>query len=135
MSNLSPLFGIRPRQQPNNASSTRERGTVPAAPAPAAPAPADAQPRVAVEDLSVADVRQDLSTASINSLVPINPKLVGQLIVDAGRRRRAELPMSTVAMRPLARAIILSGMRRRAEPLTEADAEFLSDFLAETDVS
>jgi hypothetical protein len=88
------------------------------------------QPHVDVEHLTVNDVR-DLSTAKINTLIPHRPDLVAQLIVDAGRRRRGELPMNTFAMRPISRCILLSGMKRRSEPLSDADEEYLAAYLDE----
>ena len=121
-SSLSPMWMHPARKPSDNVVSLKEPNSVPVAPAPAA-----ARPRV--EHLTAADVHNDLSTATINALIPINPELVAQLIIDAGRRRRAELPMNTSTLRPLARAIVLSGKRRRAEPLDDADAEFLAEFL------
>ena len=68
-------------------------------------------------------------------LIPRDPKFVADLIVAAGARRRAELPLSPTELRPAARAALLCGMKRQAEPLTDADAEFLSDFLEEVGAS
>jgi hypothetical protein len=128
------------RHQTNNNAISKERGRVPVAPAsadaqPSAPAPAAVQStRVAVERLVAADVR-DLSFATIGLLTPINPKLVADLIINAGKMRRAELPLNTVTMQPLARAIVLSGEKRRGRELSASDEQFLADFLAEADPS
>ena len=131
---LSPLYSYPVR--PVVGAVTKERGRVATAPVsvaaqPSAPAPAVVQPtRVAVEHLTAADVR-DLSFATIAALVPLNPSLVAQLIINSGKMRRAELPMSTSAMRPLARCILLAGEKRRGRELCDADAQFLADYLDE----
>ena len=136
LSNLAPF-----RYQTNNNAVSKDRGRQPT-PAPAAAAPVAVarsvstdtqvreQPRVAVEQLTAADVR-DLSFATIGLLTPINPKLVADLIINAGKMRRAELPMTTVAMRPAARAILLCGELRRGHQLNDADRGFLDDYLDE----
>ena len=140
MTTLSPLGGLRPRahQQPANVSHDRAR----VAPAPAAPASDTtsrlsaraATPRVEHRELTVNDARA-LSIETLNMIIPTNPGLVAELIVASGKMRRAELAMSTFAMRPLALAIVLCGKRRRAEKLSDADAAFLADYLAEIGAS
>jgi hypothetical protein len=145
MSSLSPLWARRPRaqQQPAKDRASVFANVIVAAPAPvteqapvsvpsvfAPSAPAAPQPRIAIENLTPADVR-DLSTATINALVPLNPKLVGQLIIDAGKRRRNEPPMNTPTMRPLSRCILIAGAKRRSEPISDADEEFLCAYLDE----
>ena len=96
------------------------------------PAPAAAPPRG--EELTV-DAARALSIDTVNLLVRENPGLVARLVIDAGKRRRAELPMSRSELRPAALAVILCGAKRRAEPLTEADEQFLAGYLAEIDAS
>ena len=133
-SSLSPLGGLRPRAHPQPTSTSHDRARV--APAPAAPASdttsrlsarAD-MPRVEHRELTVDDARS-LSIETVNLLVKENPGLVARLVIDAGRRRRAELPMSRSELRPAALAVILCGMKRRAEPLSAADESFLADYL------
>jgi hypothetical protein len=80
------------------------------------------------ERLTTADVH-DLSTATVNALVPINPSPVAQLIVDAGRKARAELPTALLSsLRPAARAIVLAGEKARGRRLNEEEVDFLSAF-------
>ena len=132
LSTLTPLWRHPSRTMSGNPENL-SRDPARVAPASAAPAPAAAvvQPtRVDVEHLTAADVR-DLSFATIGLLTPINPKLVADLIINAGKMRRAELPMNTFAMRPLARCILLAGEKRRGRELCDADAQFLADYLDE----
>jgi hypothetical protein len=134
---LSPLWGPRPRarQQPDTAS-LKERAPAPAAEHAPVPAPvsAEVQRRIAIEHLTPDDVA-DLSVTTINTLVPLNPKLIAQLIIDSGKRRRAELPMNTSTLRPLARCILLAGEKRRGQELSDADEEFLNAYLDEIGAS
>ena len=81
-------------------------------------------------DISVADAHA-LSIETINLLVKENPKFVGRLIADAGKRRRGELAYPLTSLKPIARFILLAGMNRRAEKLSEADALFLDNYLEE----
>lgn len=85
------------------------------------------QPRVEHRDTSVVDAHV-LSIETINLLVKENPALVARMVIDAGRRRRAELQTPMGSLKPMARFILLAGMNRRAEKLSEADAMFLEDF-------
>ena len=97
--------------------------------APAAPAQTKPPP---VEQLTLNDVRgHDLSVAAINALIPINPSLVAQLITDAGKRARGELPATPPpsALHPTARAVILAGEKARGRTLDVEEAEFLSTFV------
>ena len=125
MTSLTPLWYPRPRvqQQPAKARvpAPADPVLVPSVFAPVAPQPS-------VEHLTVADVA-GLSFEWIAALVPINPKLVADLIVESGKMRRAKSPMRTSTMRPMARAILLSGERRRGRELNEEDAAFMADFL------
>jgi hypothetical protein len=129
-STLSPLWSPRVRaQQPPAKAAPVSVPSVFAPSAPAAPSvPAEVQRRVAIETLTIDDVT-GLSVASVNSLVPHRPDLIGELVVRAGKMRRAELPMDTFAMRPIARAIVLSGERRRGRELNEEEAAFMAEFL------
>ena len=128
---LSPLYSLPVRRVVGTV--TKERARVPVAPASTdvqPSAPVAVQPtRVDVEHLTVVDVSGELSMATVNSLVPLNPRLVAELIIQAGQRRRAELPLSTSTMRPMARAIVLSGEKRRGRELSAADESFLADYL------
>jgi hypothetical protein len=136
MTTLTPLFGSSLRHQPaaavrdgmnstngksfQNSNSPIERA-----------APAAVQPRVEVEQLSADDARA-LSIETVNLLVKDHPAFVARLIVDAGRRARGELPMTTTAsLRPTARAIVLSGEKARGRELSEEEAEFLAEFVEE----
>jgi hypothetical protein len=69
------------------------------------------------------------STSTLNALIPYRPDLIAELVVRAGRMRRAELTATPFAIRPIARAIILSGERRRGRELNEEEAVFMADFL------
>jgi hypothetical protein len=89
------------------------------------PAP---KPRVDIEHLTTADVA-GLSFETIGMLVKENPKLVANMIVDAAKMRRAEMPMNPSTLRPVARAIVLSGERRRGRELNAEEAAFMADFL------
>jgi hypothetical protein len=128
---LTPLRSPYPRpraqQQPVKAPPVSVPSVF-APSAPAAPEPsAEVQRRIAIETLTVADMT-DLSIESLNALVPYRPDLIAALIIDAGEMRRGARPMRTSTMRPVARCIVLAGMRRRAEPLSDADEEFLAAF-------
>jgi hypothetical protein len=130
---LSPLWGpkLRVQQQPAKErapASVAERASVsvPSVFAPSAPVE-KAKPRTAVENLTTADV-VGLSVESVNLLVRENPKLVAQLVINAGKMRRAELPTPMASLRPMARCILLAGMKRRAEQISDADEEFLAAF-------
>jgi hypothetical protein len=109
---------------------SKERGRAPATPVSAAvqpSAPAAVQP--SIEQLTVNDVH-DLSIAAINALVPINPSLVAHLIVEAGRKARAEIPAAPLSsLRPTARAICLAGERARGRELNAEESEFLAAFV------
>ena len=87
-------------------------------------APVALQPRV-VECLTAEDVAQS-SIEAINMLVPHRPDLVAQAVILSGRRRRGELAYPMQSLKPMARFILLAGMNRRAEQLSEADAIFLA---------
>ena len=50
-------------------------------------------------------------------------------IIHAGKARRAEVVDMVLPSHPVARAVTLSGMRRRGDRLTESDEAFLSAFL------
>ena len=102
-------------------------------PTPAVSAPAAVQP--SIERLTVDDVRgHDLSIAAINALVPINPSLVAQIILQAGQKARAEITAS-MPLHPTARAAVLVYERTRGAQLSDADAEFLSTYLESTRAS
>jgi hypothetical protein len=109
-------------------------------PAPAVPVPAAVQPRVGasrpagVEYLTTEDGRA-LSIETINMLVKENPALVARLIVDAGRRARAELPTPLVSLSPIVRAFRLVDDKRCGQRLSEADADFLAAYLDEISAS
>jgi hypothetical protein len=124
LSNLANWRGHPPRTNP---PLDRVRAAAVPAPAPAAPAPAAPQPRASFRDLTVDDAHA-LSIEAINLLVKEDPAFVGRLIVDAGRRRRAELPMNTSALRPIARFILLAGERRRGRELNEEESDFMAAF-------
>jgi hypothetical protein len=129
LSNLAHYRGPAPRTNPppNNAS-LKDRVPAPAAPAPAALIPAEVQQRIAIETLTPDDVR-DLSIESINLLIPHNPKLVGQLIINAGKMRRGELPLGMFRLGATARAVLLCGEMRRGCELNEEEADFMATFL------
>ena len=133
---LSPLYSLPVRRVAG--AVTKERARVPVVPvstdAQPSAQPIAPRPRVEQQELTV-DTARALSIETLNMIIPTNPGLVAELIVASGKRRRAELAMSTFAMRPLALAIVLCGKRRRAEPLSAADEQFLADYLAETDAS
>jgi hypothetical protein len=130
LSNLTPLRSpyLHPRPQVQQQPAKAAPAFVPSV---FAPAPA---PRLDVEHLTINDVR-GLSTASINMLVPHRPDLVARLIVDSGRRRRGELAYPMTSLRPMAHAMLLAGMRRRAEKISDADALFLENYLEEIDAA
>jgi hypothetical protein len=91
--------------------------------------PVERAKHVDIEQLTVNDVH-DLSIAAINALVPINPSLVAQLIVEAGRKARSEIPTAPLSsLRPAARAICLAGERARGGELNAEESEFLADFV------
>jgi hypothetical protein len=129
MSSLSPLWAPRLRiTSPTVTEKVRtERSIGLMDPAPSVPAE-KAQSRV--DRLTVDDVRE-ASTAAINMVIPHNPQVIAQAIIDAGRRRRNELPTPVASLRPAARAILLSGELRRGRQLSEEEAAFMADFLAE----
>lgn len=134
---LSPLYGSPVRHVVGAITKERSRAlATPVAPVDTTrnvqPAPAAAPPRV--EELTV-DAARALSIDTINLLVREKPGLVARMVIDAGRRRRGELPMSRSELRPAALAVILCGMKRRAEPLTDADEFFLASYLEELDAS
>jgi hypothetical protein len=136
LSSLTPIWAPRPRAQQQPAA--RERAPVsapsmftPSAPAylPTVPTPSVETPRrIAIENLTVDDIR-DASISTLNALVPHRPDLIGRLIVDAGKMRRAELPLRMSTMRPVARCMVLSGERRRGRELNEEETAFMADFL------
>jgi hypothetical protein len=146
MSTLSPLWVPRPRANPYPSRTTspavtekvrteRNVGLMePAIPVPAPSVPVERQRQVAIENLTADDVA-GLSISTINSLIPHNPKLVARLIVDSGRRRRAELPTPMSTLKPMAHAVLLCGMRRRSEKLSDVDEAFLAAYLEEIDAA
>jgi hypothetical protein len=116
----SPFLNPRAQQQlPANVVRSKEPDPTPAAPV---------QTRVDIEHLTVADVRE-LSTATINALIPYNRKVVAQAVIDAGRRRRGELETPMTSLKPIARFILLAGERRRGRELNDEEAGFMADFL------
>ena len=126
---LSNLANWRPPVRAN--PQPKERAPAPVAsvivPSVIAPSvPVVAQPRVA-DRLTAEDVAQS-SIEAINMLIPHRPDLVAQAVVNSGRRRRGELAYPMTSLRPMARFILLAGMNRRAEKLSEADAIFLREF-------
>jgi hypothetical protein len=135
MTSLSPLWVPRLRAQPQPAKTAPVSVPSVFAPAKVTPAnvsaptmPAEVQRCIAIETLTVADVT-DLSVSTINALVPHRPDLVAELIVNSGKRRRAELPMNPSTLRPMARAILLSGELRRGRELNEEERDFMASFL------
>jgi hypothetical protein len=126
-SSLTPLWVQTPRplaQQAQQQSASVFRFKEPD-PAPAAPV----QPRV-MRDLTVEDAHA-LSIETVNLIFKEDPKLAGKMIADAGKRRRGELETPMSAIPAKAHAIVLSGMRRRAEKLSDADETFLQGYLEE----
>ena len=103
----------------------RRETAAPVAPAAVLVTPQTSQTKpTSVEQLSADDART-LSMATVNMLIKENPPLAARLIVDAGRRARGELPMTTTALlRPTARAVVLSGEKARGRELNEEEAEF-----------
>jgi hypothetical protein len=128
LSSLTPLRSPnypRPQaQQQPPVSVVRLRDPDPA-PTPPAPVP----PRV-TRDLSVADAHA-LSIETVNLIFKEDKKLAGRMVIDAGRRRRAELQTPMQSLRPMAHAILIAGMKRRAEKISDADEIFLKGYLEE----
>lgn len=128
MTHLAPLWRTpRPPQQ---------RATKAPTPAPAPPAiePATRATPAEPRRLTLEEGRS-LSIEAINTLIPQDPKFVADMIINSGKIRRAELPLSPFALRPAALFCILCGKRRRAEPLTEAETDFFNNYLAEADAA
>ncbi len=123
LSSLTPLHRVHPVRVASVIS--KDRGHQPAAPASAAVQPS-------VEQLTVNDVHgPNLSTATVNALLPHNPALVAELMIQAYLRARGELPTPMSSLSPVARAICLAGEKARGRELSDADAEFLSSFCEE----
>lgn len=132
-SNLAPLWlHPSPRQRSASAVALKEYDPVPVVEQAKSPPPVEKPP--SVEYLSVDDAHS-LSIKSVNLLVRENPALVARMIIDSGRRRRGELPLSPASLRPMARFILLCGQQRRAEELTADDRDFMIEFLEEIGAS
>ena len=126
---LSPLYSLPVR--PVASAVPKERARVNAAPASAqqsVPLVVEQTKPPPIEQLSVDDAHA-LSIESVNALIPISPALVGRMVIDAGRRRRAELPLSMTPLSSQARAILLCGELRRGRQLSESDRVFLDAYL------
>ena len=132
LSNLAPrqaradrIAKARMAEQIDHAKVAR---SIPVTPVPAPPA---TEPLAVERRRLTLDEARALSVDSINLLIPKDPAFVAKLIIAAGQRRRAELPLTPTELKPAARCILLAGEKRRGRELNEEENAFMADFLGE----
>ena len=133
--NLAPLWRTpRPPQRSYNVVDVKVHTPAAPPPPPATVEPATRATPAEPRRLTLEEARA-LSIDSINLLIKQDPKLVADMVIAAGARRRGELPMAASEVRPAARAILLSGEARRGRQLNDEERQFMSAYLDEIGAS